>query len=63
MVGHSCFGLHSVIVGSNMIVGSRIFSIVKDLSFVGGLIREFVRMLLVVRVLCQPHRLKRTILI
>lgn len=61
--GHSCFGLHSVIVGNNIIVGSRIFSIVKGLGFVVGLNHEFVKMLLIKIGLCQLHRLRRIVLV
>lgn len=61
--GHSCFGLHSMIVGSNIIVGSRIFNIVEGLGFVVGLNREFVKMLLVRIGLYQLHRPRRIILV
>lgn len=39
---HSHFGADSQIVGKSMIVGIRIFSIVKDLGFVGGRTHESV---------------------
>lgn len=45
-VGQSCFGLQSVIVGSNINVGSRIFSTVEGLSSAGSLSHGFVKMLL-----------------
>lgn len=63
MVDHSCFGLHSMVVGSSRIVGMIIFSIVEDLSFVGDLIREFVKMLLVVIGLCLPRRQRKIVLV
>lgn len=52
-----------MVIGSNIIVGSRIFSIVKDLGFVVGLNHEFVKMLLVKIGLCQLRRLRRIILV
>lgn len=60
---HSCFGLHNVIVGNSIIVGSKIFSIVRDLSFVVDLNRGFVRMLLVGIGPCRLRRRRRIVLI
>lgn len=47
MVYHNCVGLHIVVVGINMIVGTIIFNIVIGLGFVGCLGCGFVMMLLV----------------
>lgn len=63
IMGHSCFGLQIMIVGSNMTVGIKIFNIVKGLNFVGGLNHGFVRMLLVMRVLCLLRRLRKIVLV
>lgn len=50
-------------VGISMIVGSRIFSIVVDLSYVVGLSHGFVKKLLGERDPFQLHRLKKLVLV
>ena len=58
MVGQSHLAGASQVVGTSIRVGIRIFSIVRGLSFGGGLFREFGQLLLVGLSLHLLRRLK-----
>lgn len=57
--GNRGFGFDRRTVGISRVVGSRIFSIVGDLGFVGGLSRVFGLLLLIGRVRCPLRRRRR----